>query len=214
MAKRHTAPVVTGELPFQPVGSGGGESKLPFIEGRDCKFYFAFPPKSWEVCKARDSNEWDLLPVPKTIEIRPGANLVEAAKVKGQEPNAARTRGMLEDQGVVVLRAEIDTYCGKVDSANGPRYFSRWERVTTYPDGDWEMRFDGAGFDAWRRELVEEGKVPPPRESVAQGLRTRLQRRIARAEMAQHLPKAQRQIEEAKAALAGLEAALAKMRGE
>jgi len=207
MAKRITtnpAPVTDadGYTVAQPVGAAVQGHRLPLIPGRDVPFYMAHHPRSWELVEGE--NGWELLPTLKTLRARPGVGLVEQSKSQGGEPDTGRMRTKAGDQGFKVL--DLNEYLVSIPAQGGPAYFLKWERVRTWPDGDWEMDMDQDGFDAWRRSLVADGRIAPPRDSVVSTLRRRLTRRLGRLDAHLHLPKAVRVKDETSEALEGLEA--------
>jgi hypothetical protein len=181
--------------------------RLPNIYDHAAPFLLGHSPKSWELVEM-EAGKWELLPVLKPLFLVPGTQLVEAAKSPGSPIDSTRARARWEDMGFTVLKDSTE-YRTTVPSATGPAYFLRWERIKPYPDGDWEMHLDQQGWNEWRRSLVADGRLAPPRGAVVSQLRQRLQRQITRAEPHAHLPKAVRAQEQARAMLAGLDAATA-----
>ena len=151
-----------------------GEGKLPRIRGRKHDFYLIHSPRSWEIAEGPAGSE--LLPVLKPFSLTPGCNGVIQPEGKGR-PNGAVARAGLEDRGVIVFR-DSATFRRTHQGAYGLVYLWKWEHLISYPDGDFEIAWDQAGYDDFRRTLVAEGKVPPPRASTLRRLEKRLRKRV------------------------------------
>lgn len=191
-----------------PVGAAVQGQRLPSIPQRAHPFMLGHHPRSWELVKT--TKGWRLLPTVKTLVALPGCNWVEAGK-GGKLPDTSRMRARFEDQGWKVF-GDMGEYLLAIPAAGGSAYFTKFEKVKTYPDGDWEKSFDDKGWDAWRTELVTSGRISPPRDSVVNRIRAQLQRQIQRADRQQHLPVAQRARKEAEARLEGLDRALTNLK--
>jgi hypothetical protein len=129
-----------------------------------------------------------------------GINRVEITE-KGPDSSHARTK--LRDSGWVVLEDQ-DEYRVLIDVEGGTAHRLRWDIVHRYPDGSYDLTFDREGWIAWRRELVADGRLPPPRPSVIQQLTRRLERRLGRREAKLDIPRVRRMQDYDEAALAVL----------
>jgi hypothetical protein len=197
-----------GYLPATPVVAAAGERRLPTIKGYSWRFFMIHNPDQWALEPTADG--WELIPVLKRLDIRPGVQGVSARK-GNQPPDTKLLIGRMQEEGTTQI-PNPESYMVSVESLRGPRYFTRWERVKAYPDGSWEMHHDDDGYRAWLRSLVP-SVIAPPRDSVIGSMRRRLSKQIERASRQPHLPLAVKAVEEAEARLAGLDVAVAALRG-
>jgi len=188
-------------------GETAGGTLPDFGEDRGWPFYLVHHHNNWELVE--HGGQWEFLPLLRRIPIRPGCIMAEQAKNPKEPTRTGRMRAKLEDDGQATL-TDTETYTVSIPSIRGTSYHLKWERYRVYPDGDHDPSFDHDGFNAWRRSLVEEGRIGEPRPKVLNRLRQRLQRRLGRIQKDIHLPKAKQQQAEAEAALEALNASQAK----
>jgi hypothetical protein len=174
------APEGATEVQGRPGGRTELDKKLKLPTNHD--FYLMHHPNGWRLEKT--SRGWEVLPVLKDLVLAGGINTVELTE-KGPDSGAARTK--LRDRGWTMLEDQ-DEYRVVVDVAGGRAHRLIWDRIFRFPDGDFEVQFDHEGYADWRRSLVEEGRIDPPRPKVLATLRARLERRLGRRSQQLHIP--------------------------
>ncbi|MBM4369921.1 MAG: hypothetical protein FJ102_27175, partial [Deltaproteobacteria bacterium] len=203
-------PGADGFVEKHKIAAAGRGHKLPDFGERKRMFLLAAHPSSWDLCKT--SKGWRLVPTLKRLILQAGVNWTRPAK-RGEALDSSDLEAKARARFGDTVLTEVDQYLYEAQGAGGPGYFLLWENVRSYSDGAWEMSFDQDGYDLWRWSLVTSGRVEPPRESIVAQRRSRLKRKSDRATRTPHLAQAQAAKAEAEAELAGLEEALAELRG-
>lgn len=145
-------------------------------------FYLMHHPNGWRLEKTERG--WEVLPVLKDLVCIGGTNGVEITEAG---PNTANARAKLQDAGWTILMNQ-DDYRRIYDVAGGVAHRLLWDRITAYSDGDFDLAFDEAGYQDFRRALVTGGVLKAPRPRVVEALRNRLERRIGRRAGSLHIP--------------------------
>lgn len=204
-------PSAGGYATARPLGLAAQGSKLPKFGDRTRPFLLGAHYSSWELVQT--SAGWRLVPTLKPYILKPGVNWTKAPG-KGQAVDRSELEAKASARwGVQILR-DLSEYLVEVDGDGAPGIFLRWERVRVYQDGNWSVDTDTDAYDLWRASLVAEGRVEAPRDEILNQLRLRAKNQRRRATRTPHLAQAQEAIKEADARLAGLEEALAHLRGE
>ena len=203
------APSADGFASTRPIGAATKGAKLPDFGPRCRPFLLAAHASSWELCET--SEGWRLVPVLKRLILQAGVNGTKQAK-KGEVLQSAQLEARARTRWDMTPIIDLDEYLVEIDGKTGPGIFTRWERVKTYPDGNWSIAHDDDGYRLWRWGLVTSGRLEGPRDEVIDAMRRRLTRQKDRASRTPHLAAAQRAEAEADTRTDGLAQALEALR--
>lgn len=190
---------------FKPESLGGGTvgDKLPCNPGPP--FIYAHPRGQYHFLKDGDGGgEW--LPRVKKLKLDPGANGVTGSY---RHPNFTRFTAWLAEIGYEIIMPDVsvcwhedgklvegDNYLYSLECRNpkngieGKVYTDVWDNPVPVGTGrkatvDWSTHRDNAGFNAWCRMLMDDGRIQRPTQAQVSAP-MQLQRRRAQ----RHAPKA------------------------
>lgn len=147
-------------------------------EQRGHQFFYMAHPNNWEFV----DNQW--LPRLKRFVLKPGVNGVSDGPngYRMAKANYEADGWIFFDHKIPVIyfdedgnKVEEKGYLCSLPGLNGAVYTDVWHTPIVVGMGrtarvNWSDGFDSAGFDLWRKMLVEKGFVDTPNKSVLMGI--------------------------------------------
>ena len=161
-------------------------------------FIFMHHPNQWDLLESSDG--FELLPKLTKFQLIAGLNGVKSRPGGGVDATVARVAMM--DKGWVFVDSEKGGdggYLREFDGIRGLVYADKWATPRRLGGGTmarvvWDH--DTAGFDAFRRSLLEDGTIKNPDNSILDFMITLKEKRIQRKTKTAHIPHVQKQIKE------------------
>jgi hypothetical protein len=156
------------------------EAKLPIYPRLRLYPFVLIHEGEWELGEVEGKPV--VLPMLTTRTEMPGCNNIAHSDRGG----SSRADAKLQDLGHVKLTAQIPEYRREYSSRPGKdgqpviAYFDAWDRIRTWPTGEFLIKRDHAGYDAWRATLLSRRLISPPTELEEEKLRTRFSEKLNR----------------------------------
>lgn len=160
-------------------------------------FYLMHNPEGWEPVK-RDDGGWEWLPILKRLLLKPGVNGVRGTK-GGMDDSQARIG--FQDRGWTIIDRTMG-YVTRYPCRRGYSYYLTWDKPIR-AGRRLIVRHDAEGYNAFRRELVEDGVIAPPLPEILDGVLDGFQKQIDRNSKDIHIPIVKAKIDEAKELITG-----------
>ena len=178
------------------------ENRLP--EQRNAPYFLLHSAMQWEFIE--DSLEW----LPTFSELREEAG-VNGVQQTANGPDTTLARVHAADQGFTVLDYRQHEYMSRYPTANGGFFYcSRWSTPKVIGRNViWSQ--DRAGYNDWRRSLIEQGYIEQIDPDVCRLIMDRWQRRIRRYIRDQHIPEFKEKMNDLAATLERMERATVKL---
>ena len=155
-----------------------GATVLPMRAEPD--FTLGHYPTEWEMVETENGLEW--LPRLKKLALVPGVNGVRQTR-NGVDDRIARTT--YTDQGWTLIPRDLG-YVTAYPTTSGTTYLLTWDRPKRLGNRC-IVKHDDAGFNAFRRSLIEGGVIERPDPDALEAIAERLRRTIARNEKNAHI---------------------------
>tara|TARA_R100000664_G_C2739013_1_gene127839 strand:- start:492 stop:1046 length:555 start_codon:yes stop_codon:yes gene_type:complete len=154
-------------------------------------------PTEWEMVETENGLEW--LPRLKKLALVPGVNGVRQTR-NGVDDRIARTT--YTDQGWTLIPRDLG-YVTAYPTTSGTTYLLTWDRPKRLGNRC-IVKHDDAGFNAFRRSLIEDGVIERPDPDALEAIAERLRRTIARNEKNAHIAGVAEKIEADRELLAAM----------
>lgn len=172
-----------------------GATVLPMK--REPDFTLGHYPTEWEMVETENGLEW--LPRLKKLAMIPGVNGVRQTR-NGVDDRIARTT--YTDQGWTLIPRDLG-YVTAYPTTTGTTYLLTWDRPKRLGNRC-IVKHDEAGFNAFRRSLIEDGVIERPDPDALEAIAERLRRTIARNEKNAHIAGVAEKIEADRELLAAM----------
>jgi len=161
------------------------------------KFYLMHNPEGWEPVKREDGG-WEWLPILKRLICKPGVNGVRGGR-GGIDDSQARVG--FQDRGWTIIDRSLG-YITRYPCRKGYTYYLTWDKPVK-AGRRVIVRHDAEGYNAFRRQLVEDGIVKAPVPEVLYGILNQYEKKIERNAKDIHIPAIKAKIDEAQEVLDG-----------
>lgn len=148
------------------------------------------PMTCWECVEIDDEYRW--LPTFRHLKDLPGCNAVRMVK-NGRGADSTMARVQMMDNGFEILDLEFGYQQRFPSRYGGHIYKEIWSNPKVIGNRViWN--FDHKAFDIWRKQLMDDGVLPPPDVDVLDVFIERQERRIERNAQRGHIPHVQKQL--------------------
>lgn len=173
------------------------------------RFYYMAHPSRWECVEGADGWEW--LPRLGKMKLTPGVGGVRQGRGRHGQIDDTLARMHKEKNGWILIPYEVieGGYCWSYQGKRGTVHLSRWNNPKMVGN-QVLMQTDTAGFNAFRRGLVENGHIAPPDPEMLELLMDRQTKENNERGGKAHIPAIAVQLKAGEDRLEGMKAAAPK----
>lgn len=186
----------------QPWTGNTPQSAVPRLNiSPNAPYYMMHHPAQWELVIEGDTAEW--LPTFSTLYEIAGVNGVQSTPA-GPDSTMARVNFM--DKGFTILPQDLGYQTRYPTKVGGYYYTSIWDQPKQVGTKlFWTT--NEAGYNQWRRDLLDNGIIQPPEPEILELLVERHEKRIERNISMQHIPEIAKRLDEMRDQLTAMQQA-------